>query len=359
MMRPTFRLQRIQNWIVNVTPSRIDSLPYSKIKSLTHKYRQRLLASRTAPVAPTPLDNLHAGTVPPASIFICQPTPSYVLSPQLAATLTKSDISALKSKLSVYQWESVPAEGIDVTEGVHIDDEYGVGDICAKVVEQDCLPEFIIDEDLGGDRALYYGHGQIHFVGMVDMYRTELKKNLEFFWSAGLQNRLTKEVSKGLPIGNSKPSVANTPNTLHRPESWILCNTKQGKQKFARAATHIDYADGIATTAITLDLAVPVPGVDPDRTCPRLRLAAAGIETGPFTSVNMVLDGMPASTQIRAAGMVDPQGFLQTMLLRAAQRAMGLEETEEIVDHARAFGEADPDLDTDEYAEMDLAGHGL
>lgn len=355
-MRPTFRPQRIQNWIVNVTPSRVDSLPYSKIKSLTHKYRQRLLASRRAPVAPTPLDNLRAGTVPPASIFICQPTPSYVLSPQLAAKLTKSDISALKSKLGVYQWESVPAEGSDVAEGVHIDDEYGVGDICAKVVEQDCLPEFIIDEDLGGDRALYYGHGQIHFVGMLDMHRTEVEKNLQFHSSDDLQDRLTTEVAEALPMGNSEPRVVDLPDC---PESWILCNTKQGQQKFARAATHVDYSDGIATTAITLYLAVPVPGVDPDRTCPHLRLAAAGIETGPFTSVNMVLDGMPASEQIRAAGMVDPQGFLQTMLLRAAQRAMGLEETEEIVDHTRAFGEADPDLDRDEYAEMDLAAHGL
>lgn len=356
MMRPTFRLQYIQNWIVNVTPSRVDSLPYSKIKSLSHKYRQRLLASRTAPVAPTPLSHLSTGTVPPASIFICQPTPSYVLSPQLAAKLTKSDISALKSKLRVYHWESVPSEGFDNTEGVQIDDEYEVGAVCAEVVEQDCSPECLIDEELGGDRALYYGHGQIHFIGMLDMHRTEVKRSLQFHSSNDLQNRLTEEISKRLPIGASEPSVANSPDC---PESWILCNTEQGEQKFARAATHIDYSDGIATTAVTLNFAVPVPGLDPNRTCPHLRLAAAGIETGPFTSVNVVRSGMPASQQIRASGMIDPQGFLQTIFLRAAQCAMGLEETEEFVDPTRAFGEADPDLDPDEYAEMDLAGHGL
>lgn len=333
MMRPTFRLQHIKNWIVNITPSRVDSLPYSKIKSLSHKYRQRLLASRTAPVAPKTLG------MPPASIFICQPTPSYVLSPQLAAKLTRSDISSLTSNLRVY--ESVPTRDPDIDE------------VCWEVEERDCTPEYFIDKDLGGDQALYYGHGQFHVLGMLDMDRAEAKNNILFDSSDDLLSRLVEEVGQELP--SSDLTVANS---LDGRESWILCNTGEEQQKVARVVTDVDHSDGIATTSVTLNLTLPVQGLDPDRTCPHLRLAAAGIKTGPFTSI-WARRGTPASDQSRMAGTVSPQSLCVYGLLDAARRAMGLAYTILHVDPTRAFGERDPDLEPDEAAEAWLADHGF
>lgn len=72
------------DWKVNITPKRINSLPYSKIQAICLKYRQRLLDSRSAPVAPSSL--------PPATLLISRPTPSYVLSPIVVSWLTKFDV---------------------------------------------------------------------------------------------------------------------------------------------------------------------------------------------------------------------------------------------------------------------------
>lgn len=322
-MRPTLRLQNIQPWIVNITPKRVDSLPYSKINAICRKCRRRLLASRTAPATPTGL--------PPATAFICQPTPSYVLSPQLAASLTKSKISSLKSNLRVY--EPVPTG------------ETGVGDVCIKVEEQDCTPEYLIDQGLGGDRALYYGHGQIHVVGMLDMHRTGLKKTQ--FDSA--QRQLAGNL-EGLP-STSELSVSNSREVT---ESWVLRNTENGQRKLARAVVDVDHSDGIATMSVTLNFAVPIPGLDPDRTCPHIRLAAAGIETGAFTSFR-ALRGRQASNQSRQSGIVNPETLEIYIILQSVWHALGLNlglgQIGTFVDHARALGERDPDLQPDEDAE--------
>lgn len=325
-MRPAFRLQEIQNWIVNITPSRVDSLPYSKIKSISHKYRQRLLASRTAPVAPTALS--------PASIFICQPTPSYVVSPQLATQLTKSDISSLTSNLRVY--ERVPTGKTDI------------GEVCLDIEEQDCTPEFLIDQDLGGDRALYYGHGQIHFIGMIDMHRPEVKGNTPFGSAADLQRRLAKEVLQE-STGEFKRSVANS---LEGLESWVVCNTEHGHREVARVVTDASNSDGITTTSVTLNLAVPILGMDPDSMCPHARLAAAGIGTGPVTSI-WALDGRAASDLQRISGLVDYQSMHVVSLIWSVQHSMGLERSYTYVDSSRALGEHDPDLEFDENAERE------
>lgn len=342
-MRPTFRLQNIQNWTVNIVPKRVDSLPYSKIKSLSNKYRQRLLASRTAPVAATPLSHLRTGTVPPASIFICQPTPSYVLSPQLAAKLTRSDISSLTSNLRVYE---------SVRFG-----EPDLGDAGWEVEERDCTPECLIDKDLDGDQALYYGHGQIHVLGMIDMNRAEVNHNTEFESLDDLTSRLVEEMYMALPLGGPLVSVADS---FENPGSWIFCNTEEGQGKVARIATDVDLSnwDGILTASVTLNLALPVQGLDPDRTCPHLRLEAAGIETGPFTSI-WARGGRPASDQTRMVGVLDSQQICIGGLLDATRNAMGLEDTILFVDPTRAFGEHDPDLEPDKAAKFWLAEHGL
>lgn len=323
-MRSTLRPQNIQPWIVNITPKRVDSLPYSKINAICGKYRQRLLASRTAPATPTRL--------PPATAFICQPTPSYVLSPQLAALLTKSKISSLKSNLRVYE---------PVSTG-----QTGLGDVCTEVEEQDCTPECHIDEGLGGYQALYYGHGQIHVVGMVDMHRTGVKKTQ--FDSA--QRQLAGNLD-GLP-STSELSVSNSREVTG---SWIYCNTGHGQRKLARAVADVVRSDGIATMSVTLNFAVPVPGLDPDRTCPHIRLAAAGIETEASTSI-WALRGRQTSNQIRQSGVVNEEGFLVCILLQSVWHALGLErlgleQSKIFVDHARALGERDPDLEPDEDAE--------
>lgn len=325
-MRRRLPLQqtRIHHWIVNITPSRVDSLPYSKIKSISHKYRQRLLASRTAPVAPRPL--------PPASIFICQPTPSYVVSPQLAAQLTKSEISSLKSNLRVY-------------EGV-LTGETDFGEVCLEFEEQDCTPEFLIDQDLGGDRALYYGHGQIHFIGMIDMHRPEVKGIIPFESAAEQHRRFTEEVLQE-PTREFKPSVAKS---LEGLESWVVCNTEDGHREVARIVTDAGHSDGIATTSVTLNLTVPVLGVDPDMTCPHARLAAAEIGTGPVTSI-WALDGRAASDRRRISGVVGEESMCSSALLWSMQRVMGLEWGQSFVDPSRALGEHDPDLESDEDAE--------
>lgn len=209
-MRPIFRLESIQNWMVSIAPSRIDSLPYSKIKAISNKYRQRLLASRRAPGAPSAL--------PPAAVFLYQPTPTYAISPQLAARLTKSDISSLRSKLGVYE-PLLSAE---------IDDIRWFG-----VEGQDYTPEYLIDPDLGRDQALYYGHRQFHVVSMLDMHRDEVRHDIQFDSAAALHIQLAEECFKGL-IRSSEGSIAHN---LGSAESWLLRNTQEGQQKLARAAT--------------------------------------------------------------------------------------------------------------------------
>lgn len=200
---------------------------------------------------------------------------------------------------------------------------------------------------------MYYGHGQIHVLSMLDMHRAEAKNNIQFNSPDDLQSRLVEEVGRELTLGDL--TVANS---LEGRESWILRNTGEEQQKIARAVTDVDHSDGIATTSVTLNLTLPVQGLDPDRTCPHLRLAAAGIETGPFTSI-WANHGAPASYQSRMAGRLDLQALCVYGLLDAARRAMGLAYTILHVDPTRAFGERDPDLEPDEAAEAWLADHGF
>lgn len=331
MMHPTFRPQLTKNWIVNITPSRVDSLPYSKIKSLLDKYWKRLLIdSRSPNPAPT--------AVPPAAIFICQPTPSYVLSPQVAAELTRSDIWSLKSNLRVYQ--RVPTRNNDSSGN------------SLGVKELDCTPECFVDKDLSGNRALYYGHGQIHVVGMIDFHKARVRTPAQFYSSESLHNRLAEEVSRGLPLAEEVfrglPSRVTDPFEDH--ESWLLHNNNAGLERIARVAANVADIPGIATASITLNLAVPTQGLDPDRTCPHVRLAAAGVETGRFTSI-WAGNGRPASDQSRTPHVLNLQDLCVFSLIRAVQRAMGLKQIQTFVDPTRAFDEHDPDLEPDKDAE--------
>lgn len=186
-----------------------------------------------------------------------------------------------------------------------------------EVEEQDCTPEYLIDQDLGGDQALYYGHGQFHVVGMLDMHRDEVKHDIQFDSAAALQIRPAEESFDGL-IPSSERSTAHT---LEGHESWLLRNTQEGQQKVARFATDVDHFDGIATTSVTLNYAVPVPGLDPARTCPYTRLTAAGIETGPFTSIR-ACDGEAASDQSRKFLIMSEQALHGCILFRSAQIAI-------------------------------------
>lgn len=176
-MRPTFRLQNrhVQCWMVNIIPKRPDRLPYSKIKTLCQRYRQRLVASRTAPAG--------SDVLPPVTVFnYTLLTPSYVMSRQLADRLPSSAISSLSSKPRVY-------------DDVYTED-YGSGPQAFHVEERDCDPEVFIDEDLqaSGDMVHYYGRGQIHVVGVLDVNRAEPDIHPRLFSALGVQRRLVSSL---------------------------------------------------------------------------------------------------------------------------------------------------------------------
>lgn len=234
-----------------------------------------------------------------------------------------------------------------VYEGV-LTGETEFGEVCLEFEEQDCTPEFLVDQRLGGDRALYYGHGQIHFIGMIDMHRREVKGNTPFGSAADLQRRLAEEVLQEF-TGEFKRSEANS---LEGLESWVVFNTEDGHREVARVVTDADDSHGITTTSVTLNLAVPILGMDPDRMCPHARLAAAGIGTGPVTSI-WAFDGRRAADRRRISGLVDIESLHVVALILSMQRAMGLEWSHTYVDPSRALGEHDPDLEFDENAERE------
>ena len=225
-----------------------------------------------------------------------------------------------------------------------------VGDIDLVVKEQECTPEVLIENGLSGSQALYYGQGQIHVVGILDMHSPEVKKNTWFGSASDLQSLLASEFLVGL---NSSGFVMEGPaaTSLEGAGAWIIANTVGGKRKIAHVNADVNHFQDIATASITLNLAVPISGIDPDRTCPYERLAAAGIDT-PFTTV-WALDGKPASDQDRQACMFTQHSLWVAMLHCAMERTIGLDSQRDadFVDHARALGESDPDLESDKEAE--------
>ncbi|KAK2606896.1 hypothetical protein N8I77_005618 [Diaporthe amygdali] len=320
-MRPTLHLQWIRGWTVNINSKRRDGLPYSKIKAICQQYRQRLLASRKEPVAPRPL--------PPATLFIFGPTPSYVVSPQLAARLTTSDLSSLKSNLRVYENQFTGKTDFD-------------GD-CTDLKEHDCTPEVLTDQNLRGDDAVYYGHGQIHVVGMVDMHRAELKQNPQYRSSTEFWSRLGGEILQKLRV---KPEIATANSLLEGLSSWI-CNTNEEQQRIGRFSAKVDHFEGIATASVTLNLSVPMQGFDPDRLCPYIRLAAAGIETGPVTTI-WASRGKQAPDHSPLARAMEVPDFCLTFLLSVMRDTMGIGPLPEYVDHSLVLGKSDPDLEYDD-----------
>lgn len=319
-MRPTLRLQRIHSWTVNISLKRADGLPYSKIKAVCHDYRQRMLASRTSAVSPSPL--------PPAAVFSCQPTPSYVLSPRLAQRLSEPVMSSLASNLRVHQ---------------HV---YAKGDHEWKnmfhVEEQDCTPEVLIDEDLqkSGEVAEYYGCGQSHVVGMLDMRRAETATNPATRSAAALRRHLASHLLRPL---SGLPGVMAAAPPRDDTSIWILDRTDQGLRKIAHVKANIDRFEDIAVASVPLNHSVPLQGVDPDRTCPHIRLAAAGIEAGPFTSF-LAGQGKPASEQARDPAMPSLQSPYVYSAIRSVQLTLGVNSVC-MVEHSHALGESDPDLE--------------
>lgn len=311
-----FRLGHLRHWYVNLIPRRVDSLPYSKIKAICNTYRRRLVDSRRAPDTPTAL--------PTATTFISTPTPSYVLSPQLASRLSKAEFSSLASKLRVY--ETVPV-------GEPGDFEAGF-----VVEEKDCTPEVIIEPDMGGgDQALYFGHGQLHVIGMLDMHTAEVKENVRFSSAADLRRLLASEFIRH-----------ETDAEFDDAASSVYYSMEEGRQEIARVSADVDYAEGIATASLTFNLNVPTAGFDPDRTCPYNRLAAVGMGS-PVTSFR-ALRYLPASFQDRSDGLVSEEDFFTNSLHFAVQGAMGNGPfpMNEFADHSRALGASDPDLERDE-----------
>lgn len=333
-MRPTSRLGWIRGWTVNISPKkRIDGLPYSKIKAVCQQYRQRLLASRTEPVAPRAL--------PPATLFIFGPTPSYVVSPRLAARLTTSDLSSLKSNLRVYDDEFTGKT--DPFDEDHTD-----------LKEHDCTPEVHIDEGLRGDRAVYYGHGQVHIVGMVDMHRVDLEKKTQYGSSAKLQSRLGRMILQKLLLNHGRPAASS----LGGLSSWILCNTNGKEQKIGQCSAEVDQIeDGIATASVTLNLSVPMQGFDPDRLCPYARLAAVAIETGPVTTL-WASEGKHAPDADPFSRLRKTPSVCATFLVGVMKGALGIGPLPEYMDHSVVLGKSDPDLEDDDEEEGEDDGEG-
>lgn len=287
-----------------MTPKRLDSLPYSKIKAIRHRFGQKLLASRTAPVGPDAL--------PPAAFFACLPTPSYVVSPQLAARLPESIMSSLSSNLRVY--EEVPDE----------EQEFEGSSDWVHVEERDCTPEVFVDEDLqgSGDVISYYGWGQSHIVGILDMSRTESTPS---HCPTALQSHMASLMPTLFKLehgGMAATSMAEDTG------SWTLCRTEQGLRKIIHINSHVDPVQEIATVSMTVNQSVPIQGVDPDRTCPHIRIAAlqtaagARTETDPYTSL-LARKGEPASEQAGCTAFVSYDSYCAIMALSAMQQVMG------------------------------------
>lgn len=308
-MRPTFRLQRIPSWTVSLTPIRANSLPYSKIKSICYTYRQKLLAARTAPDA--------SNRPPPATFFICQPSPSYAVSPQLAGRLSKDQMASLKSKLGVYR-------NMTYRRTVHETDE--------QSNEEDCIPEVLIDQDLNGDCASYYGNGQLHVICMIDMYRIA---ELDRIYS------VRSAVAEALMSGNAFFGSFVAVSYYEQPGAWIHCETDDGIRKVALLTTDADHFEGIATASFTLNIAVPMQGVDPISMCPHIRLESVGGATGPFTSL-FARGSLPASSVIR--GCEIERLRWTDIILREMTCAVGIPPRTRVVDHAYALGSRHPDL---------------
>lgn len=314
-MRSRLHLHKIPSWTTNITPKRRDSLPYSKIENICYEHRQRLLAARTAPpISPS--------RPPPAAFFVCQPTPSYAVSPQLAARLSKSQMTSLQSKLWVYENTSYWTE-----DGGHLH----------RLEQHECTPEVQIDQNLSGECALYYGHGQLHVVGMLDMHRSEVNEGFD-------SNLLASEIMVAY-MGCQHDGIGVV--KVEEAGSWIHCMTKQGTRKMALVTTDVDLCDGIATASVTLNTAVPVQGVDPDRLCPHIRLATLGIETGPFTSL-LAKDGTPAPFQGGLYNRAIIRQKWADVILLEMTLAMGIESRTRIVDYVYALGQSDPDLELDD-----------
>lgn len=291
-------------------------MPYSKLKAIRDNYCNRLLAIRDARVVPTPL--------PPATIFVGNPTPSYVLSPQFAARLPKQTLSSLASNLVVYEKVFTGNEGFMVVE------------------EQDCTPEVLIDRELQGEQAAYYGHGQIHVLGVLDMFRAGVKGEAQFASAWRLSERLRTATTarlhrEGLPVGSE---------SLHENDAFsVFCETDQGRRDIARISAEVDHSSDIATVSVTMNFAVPVPGVDPERTDPYARLTTPEVRGGRFTSC-VALSGMPVAETWRPRYLVGWEDLWTYYLLDAMRWTFGTVPSwkQEWVGHARALGESDPDL---------------
>lgn len=94
-----------------------------------------------------------------------------------------------------------------------------------------------------------------------------------------------------------------------------------------------------------------MPDVDPERTDPYGRLAAARIGGGQFASL-MALSGMPVAERYNPAGMVGWKSMWTHSLLDAMRSALGTGPAWggsglKFVHHARALGKSDPDLEDD------------
>lgn len=245
-----------------------------------------------------------------------------------------SVISSLSSNLRVYE---------DVLPG---DDSF-------HVEEQDCIPEVMIDEELEGcgEVAQYYGHGQFHVVGMLDMHEAGAVPYRWLASPAALQCRLASFLLGYEGLGGG--GMAGTSPA----GSWFLQQTKRGPQKIAHVNSDIQEFEGIATASITLNWVVPMQGIDPDRTFPYIRLAAAGIESGPITAV-LADCGTRVAEQAGHRGEVSAMPLYSVQTISAMQHAMGVT-SQRYVDHALALGESDPDLKRDDMVGGQNAEFGI
>lgn len=272
-------------------------------------------------------------TLPPATLFVCQPTPSYVVSPQFAARLPNSDLSLLATDLKVYEISST---------------ERTVSrEVITGYEERDCTPEVLIDQDLDGDQAIYYGHGQVHIIGMLDIHRGRMMKDPDFASDAALQRCLAEDFVHSLPGG----SLGAAANPFEDSGSWFLCNTDEGFRKIAYVRTNVDRSEGIATASITLNIAVPMAGLDPEQMCPYDR-----IDSVSFTSI-WAMNGNPASDLGQTTGGYAPPRFSTSTdtpssawvdaLRMTMQCTMNVDAFPGMpeVGYARALGEYDPDLE--------------
>lgn len=272
---------------------------------------------------PTPL--------PPATIFVGSPTPSYVLSPQLAARLPQQTLSSLASNLRVYEKKFAGNEGYLFTE------------------EHDCTPEVLVDEELRGEHAVYYGHGQIHVLALLDMLRAGVKEDALFASGQTLSKRLLLATEARL----RREGISTGVTPLRENDAFLVnCETEQGRRNMARVSADVDHSSNIATAAVTMNFAVPVPGVDPEGTDPYGRLLTTpeiggGAGSGHLFTSCMALSGLPVAEPWRPSNMVGWADFWSYSLLDAVRWTLGTVPSwkQEYVSHAYALGESDPDLE--------------